>query len=384
MSNTFQPTKTKNRIELLDVLRGVAISGVLIVNLLYFSGYIYTPFDELANMSLPNVNYTLIMIIFNAFMGKFYPILGILFGAGIFMQFKKSKTPGFLKFFVKRMLLLLLIGALHQLIWPGDVILIYALYSFLLIPFRNQKANIYLLFAAIMLVLNFAALYIVNMMSLSSADVEQTAWLHLPGISPNELLDMVGNGGFGGFISLLKNHFGVLWTFERYSSLSFRIMLIFLTGGYLYGSGFLMEKAHKPKYFFIFLSIGLLGTFLCHYVSWSFKIIDNLFLALAYISLSALIMKKSNGKKALLVLAPIGRMTLTNYIMQTIIGIILFYGIGFGLYGELPLYQIMLVGFLILIIQIIFSRYWLKKYNFGPVEWLWRRLSYGEPLQNKR
>jgi len=384
MSDKFHPTKAKNRIELLDVLRGVAISGVLIVNLLYFSGYIYTPFVDLANMSLPKVNYTLIMIVFNVFMGKFYPVLGILFGAGIFMQFKKSDRPGFLVFFVKRMLLLLLIGALHQLIWPGDVILIYALYSFLLIPFRNQKANIYLLFAAILFILNFAAIYIIDILGPTSPQVEQTAWLHLPDISPNELLDKVSNGGISGFIFLVKNHFEVLWTFERYASLSFRILLIFLTGGYLYGSGFLTEKAHKLKYFFIFLSIGLLGTFLCHYVSWSFKIIDNLFLALAYISLIAYFMKKPSGKKALMTLSPLGRMTLTNYIMQSIVNIILFYGIGFGLYGKLPLYQVLLIGILFLIIQIKFSSFWLKKYNFGPVEWFWRRLSYGSTLKNKR
>ena len=121
MSNTFQPTKSKDRIDLLDILRGFAISGVLIVNLLYFSGYFYTPFDELSKMNLPSLNYTLIMILFSGFLGKFYPILSILFGAGIFIQFKKSQKPGFLKFFVKRMLLLLLIGAIHQLIWPGDV-----------------------------------------------------------------------------------------------------------------------------------------------------------------------------------------------------------------------------------------------------------------------
>lgn len=380
MSNTFQPTKTKDRIDLLDILRGFAISGVLIINILYFSGYFYTPFDELSKMSLPDLNYTLIMILFTAFLGKFYPILSILFGAGIFMQFKKSQKPGFLKFFVKRMLLLLAIGAIHQLIWPGDVVMVYALYSFLLIPLRNQKPIVYLIVAITMFILNFAALYITDLVASPKPDVEQTAWLHLSIIPPNELITIVRNNGLSGFIFLVKTHLGILWTLERYASLSFRIILLFTTGAYLFGSGFLMEKAHKLKFFFIFLCIGLLGTYLMNYVSWYFKIIDNLFLALAFISLIAFIVKTKWGKKALSFLSPLGRMALTNYIMQSIIGIIIFYGIGFGLYASLPLYVVIIIGITILIFQIIISKYWLKYNEYGPIEWLWRRLSYGKQI----
>jgi len=380
MSNNFHPTKTQNRIELLDVLRGFAISGVLIVNMLYFSGYIYTPFDMLSQMSLPELNYALIMIVFNALMGKFYPVLSFLFGAGIFMQFKKSQKPGFLKFFIKRMLLLLFIGAIHQLIWPGDVIMIYALYSFLLIPFRNQKPKVYLIFAIIMFILNFVAIYVIDIIVPSKPSTEHLAWLQIPDIKPDELISIVRDDGFSGFIFLVKTHFGVLWTFERYASLSFRILLLFLTGAYLFGSGFLTEKAHKPRYFFMFIAIGLSGTFLCHYVSWSFKIIDNLFLGLAYISLVALLMKTSIGNKVLKILAPLGRMALTNYILQSLIGITIFYGVGFGLYGSLPLYLILIIAIIILVLQIIFSRMWLKKFSFGPIEWAWRRLSYGSNL----
>ena len=117
-----------------------------------------------------------------------------------------------------------------------------------------------------------------------------------------------------------------------------------------------------------------------NYVSWYFRIIDNLFLALAFISLIALIVKTKRGKKALSFLSPLGRMALTNYIMQSIIGIIIFYGIGFGLYASLPLYMVIIIGIFILIFQIIFSQYWLKHHEYGPIEWLWRRLSYGKQI----
>jgi len=382
MSNDFHPVEVKNRIELLDVLRGFAIAGVLLINILYFSGYIYTPFEDMAKMSFPQLNNTLIAIIFPALMGKFYPILGILFGAGIFMQFKKRLNPGFLKFFMKRMSLLLLIGALHEMIWPGDVVMVYALFAFLMIPLRNFKPRQYLLFAVIMLILNFVALYLTDIFMPAKPILERTAHLQLSDFSPEEFLVMIQNDGFSGFIILIKTHLGVVWTIERYASLSFRILLIFATGAFLFGSGFLTEKSHKLKYFIIFLVIGLLGSYLMYYVSWYFKIIDNLFLALAYISLICILMKTKLGYKMLKGLAPLGRMALTNYIFQSILGIIIFYGIGFGFFGKLPLYQIQMIGIVMLISQIQFSKFWLKKHNFGPLEWLWRRLTYGNKLNN--
>ena len=101
---------------------------------------------------------------------------------------------------------------------------------------------------------------------------------------------------------------------------------------------------------------------------------------MAYISLIAFLLKRRVGEKILSGLAPLGRMALTNYILQSVIGIIIFYGIGFGLYASLPLHQILLIALLSLMVQIQFSKLWLKKHSFGPVEWLWRRLSYGKKI----
>lgn len=384
MNQHFQATQKQNRIELLDVLRGFSIAGVLIVNILYFSGFIYTPFEDLEKLSMPGLNTAIIYTMFTALLGKFYPILGILFGAGIYMQFQKSKNPGFLPFFIKRMLLLLFIGAIHMTFWPGDVVFIYALFSFFMIPFRNCKPKVYLIFAAIMLVCNFIVLFTQHLWGAPKPQIEYTAYLHLADYAPKDVIDMVKNGGFSGFAELVKAHTGILWTFERYASLSFRAMLIFLVGAYLYGSGFLTEKTHKYKYLFIFLGLGIAGSLLSHYVSWNFKILDNLFLGIAYICLVAVLMNKSKiARKALLVLAPLGRMALTNYIMQSIIGISIFYGIGFGFYGELPLYQVIIIAIILLIAQIKWSKYWLKKHDYGPLEWIWRRMTYGKEFQKK-
>ncbi len=377
MKQKFYPTQTQQRIELLDVLRGFAIFGVLIANILYFSGYIYTPFSDFEKMSFPKLNGVLINVLFSAFLGKFYPILCILFGAGIYMQFQKSNKAGFMKFFIRRMLFLVLIGALHQFIWAGDVVLVYALFAFLLLPLRKLKPKGYLIIAIVLFILNFIVLYAIDLMKVPNTEVEQIAFLQFPNVVPHDLIYTVKNEGLQGFIYIIKTQWSQVWTIERYSSLGLRILGLFMVGAYLFGSGFLTEKAHKIKFFIIFLFLGLMGTYLMYYVSWHFKIIDNLFLALAYISLIALIMKSIRGRKILSGLAPLGRMALTNYILQSVICIIIFYGIGFGFYAELPLYIVILIAIAILIFQILFSKYWLKKYNFGPVEWLWRKLSYG-------
>lgn len=382
MSNKFSPTLPQNRIELLDVLRGLAIVGVLICNIPFFSGYYYTPFSDLEQMSLPHLNSTLINIVFSVFLGKFYPILCILFGAGLYMQFAKSKESGFLKFFVKRMIILLLIGIVHQTIWPGDVVTVYALFAFLLIPFRNLKPKTYLIFAGIMFAAHFIVTYIDFVFELSGSTnyADNTARIQFPGVDPLVLLNSVQEDGFSGLLFLVKTHLSFLWTIPRYFKLSPSIVFLFLIGGYLYGSGFLTEKAHKLKYLIIFLVIGLVGSYLMFYVSYFLKIIGDLFISLTYISLIAIMMKKRIGYKIVKGLIPFGRMALTNYIMQSVICIIIFYGVGFGNYGKLPLYGIYIIAIFILVFQIQFSKYWLRKFQFGPIEGIWRSLSYKRKL----
>ncbi len=386
MSNTFHPTVPENRIQLLDVLRGLAIAGVLISNILFFSGYIYTPFADLENMHLAKLNDILNMIIIFIIKGKFYPILMILFGAGLFMQFQKSQQPGFLKFFGWRMFLLLIIGMFHQTFWVGDVVTVYALFAFVLIPVRNLKPKSYLIIAASMFVLHFVVAFVqARLFTPASAHhAEYLAPLQLPGVQPKDLINTVQNDGFAGFQFLCGKHFDALWNIPRYIRITPSAILLFLLGGYLYGSGFITEKAHKLKYLLIFLGIGIIGSYLMFYVDYTYSIIGNFFMALSYISLIALLMKKGKAKKAFNALAPLGRMALTNYIMQSVIGIAIFYGIGLGYYGKLPLYQVLLIGTLILIFQIVFSKFWLQKYRFGPLEMIWRRLSYGKFINNKQ
>jgi uncharacterized protein len=383
MRNNFYPTQAQNRIELLDVLRGFAIAGVLLSNILILSGSVFTPFSDLEHMHMPGLNRALRIIASSIIQGKFYPILMILFGAGLFMQFRKSDKHGFVKFFSWRMFILVLIGLVHQTFWAGDVVTVYALFAFLLIPMRNLQAKSYLIVALVMFVLHFIVGYIQTITSAPAESIEHIAQFELPGVTPHDLINTVRNDGFAGLWFITSKQLGYLWTIPRYLRVSPSIIFLFMLGAYFLGSGFLTEKAYKLKYLLSFLVLGLAGSFLMFYVSWSYAIIGNVFLALTYISLIAVLMGTHRGSKFLSVLAPMGRMALTNYIMQSVICILIFYGVGFAFFAQLPLYLILLIGIVILIFQIVFSKYWLNKHSFGPLEGLWRRLSYGKDFNKQ-
>ena len=378
MRHNFYPTTATNRIELLDILRGFAIIGILFSNILILSGYVFTPFSDLEKMHLPNLNNSLNIVINSIVRGKFYPILMMLFGAGLYMQFRKSNENGFLKFFSWRMFVLILIGLVHQTFWAGDVVTVYALFALILIPMRKLTFKSYLIVAMVMFVLHFVSFYIANAFLTQEDHTERIAQLHLPGVSPNDLIETVRNDGFAGFWFITKSQLGFLWTIPRYVRVSPSTIFLFMLGGYLLGSGFFVERAHKLKYMIPFLIIGVIGTYLMWNVSYSYSIIGNVSLALFYISLIALIIRSANGQKIMNRIAPLGRMALTNYIMQSVICIMIFYGVGLNFFAKLPLYMVLIIAVVILQFQILFSRYWLRKFKFGPLEGLWRKLSYGK------
>lgn len=381
MKNNFLPTQPENRIELLDVLRGFAIAGVLLSNILIFSGYVFTPFSELRNMHLAELNSTIEMIINLIVKGRFYPILMILFGAGLYMQFKKSDKEGFLKFFIRRMLLLVLIGIVHTTFWAGDVVTVYALFAFLLIPVRRLKIRGYLLISVVLFVIHIISAYMLTnyYSSVVSEGTERIAQFQYSGIEPNDLINNVRNNGVGGLKFITTTQLEFLWSIPRYARVTPTTLLLFILGGYLFGSGFFTEKAHKLKYMIPFFVIGLIGTYFMYYVSWIyFSFIGNTFMALAYISLVAFAINKVKAQRLIKSMIPIGRMALTNYIMQSIICVLIFYGVGLAYFAKLPLYMVYIISIVILIFQIQFSKFWLRKYKFGPVEWIWRRLSYGK------
>ena len=375
------PTAPGERILLLDALRGVAVFGILLANILIFSGFVFTPFSVLEQFDGAKLNHTLYTMSKILISGKFYPVFCILFGYGLFMQTEKFKLlkASIFTFYARRFSVLLLIGLLHQIIWPGDVLTVYAPVAFFVLFFRNASTKQTLLLAIVFFLLYFAiGMYPYVFTPSASARVlpEQIAHFSLNGIDPFQIKEIVQNQGIKGMYRFYAPQYQFIWSASRLLFTTPSVMALFFVGGLLFKIDFLNIGAPKLKNSFVFLLLGGLGTYLHIYVAYPFRIVDNLFLSLFYITVIARLFKSKRGVNLFKPFIPVGKMALTSYVMQSLMCIFAFFGFGLKLFGSLPLYQIYLLALAMLTFQMLFAKIWLKKYCYGPLEWVWRSLSY--------
>jgi len=387
MNNQFTPTKATNRIEILDGIRGLAVFGILLSNILIISGFYVTNYDILENMHLAKLNYGIFMFSFYAIIGKGYPIFCLLFGISFYMQYQKYKDgdKSFIKFFLWRMLLLFIIGVMHVFIWPGDVVHYYAIISIFLIPLRTLNARKTLIVSIVLFVISISIGLTGQFMNKQehTEQEERVASYQFEGVTYFELKDKVQNEGIQGMWFFNKQQYKLLYSIERFKTSVLWVLALFLLGIYLYAKEFITKRMYHWKYLVSFLILGLSGKALALLVSYHLRIIEHVFLSLFVISLFGIIYKSKLGNKLLSFFNPVGRMAFTNYVLQSILASLIFYGIGLGLFTEIPLYGIYLISFAILGFQTIFSGYWLRKFKFGPIEWFWRTLTYNGNLKLK-
>lgn len=382
MINQKLPTAPSQRVEIVDIVRGFAVFGILLSNILIISGFLFTPFTDLAQFKSASLNDTLYLISQYVVSGKFYPLFCILFGYGFYMQVAKynSGEKSFVRYFLWRLFILLIIGILHQLIWPGDVVTTYALVGFLFLLARKTTAKLDVIFAVIFFLIYLGVGLYPWILSLGSNEVHEAvkplARFQFPGVDNLTIIDKVRNEGVSGMYYFYFPQYKFLWSFARLRFTTHSIIALFFIGGYLYKTDFFNSSALKIRNLIIFLVLGAIGNYLWFNVAYAFRIIDNLFLSLFYMSLLSIIFKTNLGAKILRFMIPMGRMALTCYILQSVLSIFVFYGFGLGLFAKLPLYQVFLIAFGILAIEAVLCSLWLKKFKFGPIEWAWRCLSY--------
>lgn len=399
------PVQTNEREIFMDVLRGFAILGIFIANLHSFSWY-----SEQAHATGPLLiegwDHKMSFLHHLFIEGKFYSIFSLLFGWGIALQIKKGAAKGInpMPTVRRRLLFMLLLGAIHLLIWPGDIVFFYALLSFILLPLRKFSNKTLLIIGGILIlspillyglkmtwpVLNYPAELLVK----TGIKVDD-ALLNLK--SEEEFINMMKHGSW---LDQLKAN--ISGFFFRYNYLFFvsrvpKVLGVFLIGYVVGRSDFYKNIGqHKKLLYWIIgggLAIGLPANYcLAHYMSWYDQDYYNLKikglyqtiayalgvvpLALAYVGLSMLSFQTATGKKILSPLAPVGKMAFSNYIMQSLIGNFVFLGAGLGYMKQVGPVHYTLFGVAVFIIQIILSTVWLKYFNYGPVEWLWRSATY--------
>lgn len=399
-SSLLNPVAENERMHILDALRGFAILGIFFVNLIYFSGYKYLAVEDIPGYGFATSDYYGSFLIELLAHGKFYSLFSFLFGLGFAIQLDRTSRKGlsFLPLYMRRLFILFLIGLLHTfLIWQGDILTVYAIAALLLIPFRNLSNRI-IITAAILLIMSPIFFYAFMMQTgvilgndLAMLGIELTDKWNIPDS------DIVfTSGGFKAFfISKIPN------TLFRYSNLLFDSRFPKLWGLFLIGFYFGRNKiftnpaAYKSlfKKIFIYcgivgLSLNLIGTLYKEQLSaypisekGLYATILEVFgvhpLAMAYMAGFTLLYISFRKNNVLDWMAPVGRMALTNYLMQSVIGVFVFYNVGLGL-GPVGPTVFIPFAFLIFFIQVQVSRWWLSQFKYGPVEWLWRNGIYGK------
>jgi uncharacterized protein len=390
------------RIEALDVLRGVAVAGILFANVLVFFGLFVISPERAA--ALPTAARDAVAgVLEEVFVnGKFYSVFSLLFGIGFGLQLARGGEAA-LPRFKRRLRILLAIGAIHAvLIWAGDILMLYALLGFTM-PWFARKTDRDLLRWTVILLAVPTALYLVALgaWTLVGSGAPPTQAQTGAPASILAFFEAMGRGGvkdaFVGNLIFLAGRWADLFATMRFP----KVLGMFVLGLWAVRAGIAQSpSAHRPtlvRWSLLGWGVGLPMNVIA---AWAFhrwpylppsaggllgvvaQAVGIPMLALGYAATVALLVVA--GRRLIMVFAPMGRMALTNYLMHSIICVVLSYGLGFGLWWRVGASTVMAIAVAIIAVQIPLSAWWLSRYRFGPVEWIWRRLTYRQPLALQR
>lgn len=399
----ISPISLQERIEILDVLRGLAVCGILIGNMQWFSGYGMMP-PSLAKQN-PMADQVTHFLVHFFVEGKFYSIFSFLFGFGFALQIARAETRGDTKasLFKRRLFWLLVIGLAHAyLLWAGDILSVYAAMGFVLILFRRKTDGALLKWACALLllpVLTYLLIYILFVVFVPPATLAKLGAAQID--FWNEAVKRVQHSSYLQIIT----GYNLQYILGRYASLILemrlpKILAMFLLGLYAYRRRFFQDlSAHKlfiRRVLIYGLVLGVVGNIAFATLAGGAEaalppspagvvgVIGYAFgvpaLAFFFIALVATLWQKAAWRRLLAFLAPVGRMALTNYLLQTIVCLSLFYGYGFGQFGRVGATTATLIALAIFLLQILMSALWLNYFSYGPMEWIWRQLTYRQRL----
>ncbi len=403
-----QPTQASERIDVIDILRGFAIFGILLVNMPFFAQPIYQEILHISPWTNPIDRAADWFISFFA-EAKFFTLFSMLFGLGLAIQMQRAEAKGvsLVPLYVRRLLVLLVIGLAHAfLFWWGDILTYYALLGFLLLFFRNTAARRLLKWvltlAVIPLLLNTG---IVGLLELGRATPEAAAQMEAifaeteaEYLAANEAaLKVYSSSDFLAMIPQRIEDWVFATTGVLLNGMLFLVFAMFLLGLYV-GKQRLLHRAseHLPLFRQVFrwgLVIGIIGNLLYVTLARTGSALEPTWLSLlgllgyligapvlsmTYAAGIVLLAQNPDWHQRLSPLAAVGRTALSNYLLQTLVCTTIFYGYGLGFYGQLGPAVGLLLTLLIFGLQIPLSNWWVRHFRFGPAEWLWRSLTYGK------
>ncbi len=415
------PTPKEDRIIILDILRGFALLGILLVNIMSFSG-IWSGGQEWDGYA----DLTVDAIIRFFFWGKFMPIFAMLFGVGFALQCRRYEaTPNlFLSIYGRRLLVLFLIGLAHMTLDPLEILGKYALCGLALLFFRGIQSKYLLLWTFLLMSLPYLHTAVIStwtsgeavtQASTESAYDEKTVLQYVSNMVTEEeetdddygwnayqgerAIEVYSEGSFKEVLTYNTNFSINRWTSSWVSYLWMSVPLPLMLIGFIIGRKNVFANITNtiPRVRSLFWSSLLTGIALTWSAEFLFEwasiggwdawlwfagslawVLGSWLLALGYATGITILFQQTLWKQILKPLEAVGRLTLSNYLLQTGICILLFYSFGLDLYGKVGPAKVILLAVGIYTFQVLLSIWWSGRFRFGPVEWLWRSFTYGK------
>jgi uncharacterized protein len=396
VARSVGPVSLTERIQFIDVLRGMALFGILAANMRAFVAPLDT-YDNIHVLFHSRADVAAQFLIDFLFQGKFISIFSFLFGMGFAIQLSRAEARGvkFLSFYPRRLLALAIFGIIHGiLIWAGDILLTYAITGAILLLFRNKQQKTLLWWAGglfsipIVVGSTFLTLYYTrfrpHFMNPKPADM-------------TKIYAIIQIYAHGTVHQILKQNWVEWKGFLVAQLFSIYAVGLFLLGMWVWRSGIVQRL---PEYRPVFkrvcawcVPIGLVFNFFGAYenavvpdgkftlalaVSSMVHFLGAHILAAGYISGLALIFLNVNLRRFIAPFAAVGRIALTDYLMQSVLCTLFFYHYTTGLFGRVGPAMALIPTVVLYSAQVVFSNWWLRHYRFGPMEWLWRGLTYGK------
>ena len=391
------PIAAGERMHTLDVVRGFALLGIFLMNIEGMVGPVAASGTGL-DPALAGAHRWADAAIYLLVQGKFFTLFSLLFGMGFAMMVMRAQAAGrpFAGMYWRRSLSLLAIGLVHALlIWSGDILVIYALLSIPLLAFRDVPARwlawlgvaVYLAAPAMLMGLGLMSLWVPGWDEMMAPVAAQSVAMDQAQVAA------YGSGSYGMAVAQRLRDF----SFMLSGLMVFGAMVfgMFLIGAAFMRSGAIQHPQQYPRLYtqlrWSVLALGLLAMlasflvqptvsptlFNLHTgVAQSLAAVAGLLMCLGYLAwvMRGLEVPKVAGY--LHWLAPAGRMALTNYLVQSIVCTLVFYGYGLGFFEHLPRMWQVPFALGLYTVQVLYSHWWLQRFRFGPAEWLWRSITY--------
>lgn len=401
------PARAAERIEALDVIRGLAVLGILVMNIISFGKIAGAYMNPTATGPLDGADSLVWWFSHLLFDMKMMSLFSMLFGAGIVLfssrLAERGARSGILHY--RRMAVLLLIGLAHAyLLWHGDILVAYALCGMALYPLRRLSPRVLLILGVILLSIA-SGIFLAAGLSMQGMEAEtddpeaiafvaemEAMWTPTPQQVEEEVTAIRGS-----WLDSLP--FRAAFAFEMQTEMFlfwglWRVSGLMLLGMALFKVGFLTGRCSRGTYLVILLAFGLGGLALVLLGAWQnivrgwtwqyslfagsqFNYWGSVAVALAWASAAALWVNSGKLRTGIGTLAAVGRMAMTNYLMQTILCTAFFYGWGLGYFERLSRAELLGVVAVVWALQLAWSPLWLRYFRFGPAEWAWRSATYG-------